>query len=113
MKTVARNTIAVVVGAALAACLMTYAEAQQSRRGYCDHVARDFANQQVAGNTVGGAVGGALLGAGLGAVFGGHNGVGAGAAIGAGAGAVGGAANGSAQWNDAYWQRFNGCMQGY
>ena len=112
MKTVARNMVAVVVGAALAASFMTSAEAQ-SRRGYCDHQARVFANQQAAGNTVGGAVGGALLGAGIGALMGGHNAVGTGAAIGAGAGAVGGAANGSAQWNDAYWQRFNDCMQGY
>jgi hypothetical protein len=112
MKTVARNTVAVVVGAALAASLMTSAEAQ-SRRGYCDHIARDYANQQAAGNTVGGAVGGALLGAGVGALVGGGRSIGTGAAIGAGAGVVGGAANGSAQWNDAYWQRFNDCMQGY
>ncbi len=35
------------------------------------------------------------------------------AAIGAGAGAVGGAANGSAEWNNAYWARFNDCMAGY
>lgn len=112
MKTVARNTLAVVVGAALAGFLMTSADAQQSRRAYCDHVAHDFADQQVAANTVGGAIGGAFLGAGIGALVGGHHGVGTGAAIGAGAGAMGGAANGSAQWNDAYWSRFNDCMNG-
>jgi uncharacterized protein YcfJ len=112
MTILARHTVAAVVGAALAVSLLTSAEAQ-SRRGYCDHIARDFANQQVAGNTVGGAAGGALLGAGIGALLGGPRGIGAGAAIGAGAGAVGGAANGSAQWRDAYWSRFNDCMQGY
>ena len=112
MKTVVRNTAVVVFGAALAVSLMTSAQAA-SRRAYCDHVARDYANQQAAGNTVGGAVGGALLGAGIGALVGGHHAVGTGAAIGAGAGAVGGAATGSAQWNDAYWARFNDCMQGY
>ncbi len=112
MKTVARNTAAIVVGAALAVSVMTSAEAE-SRRAYCDRQARDYANQQVAGNTVGGAVGGALLGAGIGALVGGHHAVGTGAAMGAGAGAVGGAANGSAQWNDAYGWSFNNCMQGY
>ena len=108
MSIVCRNAAAVVVGAALAGSLLTSAEA--GPRAYCDHVARVYANQQVAGNTVGGAVGGALLGAGVGALFGGRNAVGTGAAIGAGAGAMGGAANGSAEWNDAYWARFNDCM---
>lgn len=112
MKTIAGNTAAIVVGAALAVSFMTSAQAE-SRRAYCDRQARDYANQQVAGNTVGGAVGGALLGAGIGALVGGHRAVGTGAAIGAGAGAVGGAANGSAQWNDAYGWSFNNCMQGY
>ena len=112
MKILARSTAVVVVGAAVAVSLMTSAEAA-SRRKYCDHEARAFADQQVAGNAVGGAVGGALLGAGIGALVGGHHAVGTGAAIGAGAGAVGGAATGSAQWNDAYWARFNDCMQGY
>ena len=112
MKIVARNSAALVVAAALAVSFVTSAEAA-SRRAYCDHEARVYANQNVAGNTVGGAVGGALLGAGIGAVVGGSHSVGTGAAIGAGAGAVGGAANGSAQWNDAYWSRFNACMQGY
>ncbi|MGD0642861.1 MAG: hypothetical protein ABR878_04740 [Roseiarcus sp.] len=107
-----RKTVAVVVTAALAVSFVTSAQAQ-TRRGYCDHEARVYANQNTAGNTVGGAVGGALLGAGIGALVGGHRSVGTGAAIGAGAGAVGGAANGSAQWNDAYWQRYNDCMNGY
>jgi uncharacterized membrane protein len=112
MKTVARNAIAAVVAAALALSFITSADAV-TRRAYCDHEARVFANQQVAGNTVGGAVGRALLGAGIGALVGGRNAIGTGAAIGAGAGVVGGAANGSAQWNDAYWSRFNDCMNGY
>ena len=112
MRTIARNTAAVVVAAALAVSFVTSADAA-SRRAHCDHQARVYANQQVAGSTVGGAVGGGLLGAGIGALVGGHRAVGTGAAIGAGAGAVGGAATGSAQWNDAYWARFNACMQGY
>jgi uncharacterized membrane protein len=112
MKTFARNTAAAVVAAALAVSFVTSAEAA-SRRAYCDHEARVYANQNTAGNAVGGAVGGALLGAGIGALVGGHHAVGTGAAIGAGAGAVGGAANGSAEWNDAYWSRFNDCMQNY
>ncbi|MGO9771416.1 MAG: hypothetical protein ACLPSW_18055 [Roseiarcus sp.] len=112
MRILARNAAAVLAGAALAVSLVTSAEAA-SRRAYCDHEARAYADQNVAGNTVGGAVGGALLGAGAGALFGGHNAIGTGAAVGAGVGAVGGAANGSAQWNDAYWSRFNDCMQNY
>ncbi|MGD1017426.1 MAG: hypothetical protein ABR863_13470 [Roseiarcus sp.] len=110
MSIVCRKAAVVVVGAALAGSLLTSAEA--SPRAYCDHVARVYANQQMAGNTVGGAGVGALLGAGVGALFGGRGSIGTGAAIGAGAGAMGGAANGSAQWNDAYWARFNDCMEG-
>jgi hypothetical protein len=112
MKTVVRIMTAAAVGVALALVSMTSASAM-SQRGFCDHQARNYADQQVAGNAVGGAVGGALLGAGIGALVGGHHSVGTGAAIGAGAGALGGAARGSAAWNDAYWDRFNACMQGY
>ncbi len=112
MRSGVRNVVVVALGAALAASAQTGAEAQ-SRRAYCDHEARVYANNQTAGNAVGGAVGGALLGAGIGALVGGHNSVGAGAAIGAGAGAVGGAATGSAAWRQNYWGRYNDCMAGY
>ncbi len=57
MKTIAGNTAAIVVGAALAVSFMTSAQAE-SRRAYSDRQARDYANQQVAGNTVGGAANG-------------------------------------------------------
>ncbi len=112
MRIAAWNSAAVALGAGLVVSFLTIAQAA-SRKAHCDHVARDFANQQAAGSTVGGAVGGAILGAGIGALVGGGHSVGTGAAIGAGAGAVGGVANGSAQWNDAYWTRFNDCMNGY
>ena len=112
MRILAHNTPAVLAGATLAVSLLTGAAAA-SQRAYCDQQARAYADQNTASNAVGGAIGGALLGAGAGALFGGHHAVGTGAAVGAGVGAVGGAANGSAQWNDAYWSRFNACMQGY
>jgi uncharacterized protein YcfJ len=109
-----RNFAAVALGAALAVSISGGAEAVSARKAHCDHVARDYANQQTAGNAVAGGVGGALLGAGVGALVGGGNGnaIGTGAAIGAGAGLVGGTANGSSQWNYAYEERFDACMQG-
>ena len=112
MKFIARGAAAFLAGAVVIGALATSADAQ-SRRGYCDRVAREYANSQTAGNTVGGAVVGGLLGAGVGALVGGHHGVGTGAAIGAGAGAVGGAANGSAAWRENYNNRYYSCMQGY
>ena len=112
MKSIARGAAAFLAGAIVVSALATSADAQ-SRRGYCDRVAREFANGQATGNTVGGAVGGALLGAGLGAIIGGGHSIGTGAAIGAGAGAVGGVANGSAAWRDNYNSRYYSCMQGY
>ena len=104
-----RNTAAMLGAVALVLSLNAGAEAA-SRKAFCDRQAREFANNQVAGNAVGGAVGGALLGAGIGALVGGGHGAGTGAAIGAGAGVVGGGANGSAQWNQNYWGAFNDCM---
>ena len=112
MKSFARGAAAFLVGAVVIGALVTTADAQ-SRRGYCDRVARGYADSQTAGNTVGGAVVGGLLGAGVGALVGGGHAVGTGAAIGAGAGAVGGVANGSAAWRDNYNSRYYSCMQGY
>ena len=112
MKFIARGVAAILAGAVVVGAFATTADAQ-SRRGYCDRVARDYANSQTAGNTVGGAVVGGLLGAGVGALVGGGRSVGTGAAIGAGAGAVGGVANGSAAWRDNYNSRYYSCMQGY
>jgi hypothetical protein len=112
MQTRGRNLAAILGGVALLMALQASAGAAANRRAYCDHQARDFANNQVAGNAVGGALGGALLGAGIGALAGGGHGAGTGAAIGAGAGALGGGANGSAQWNQNYWGAFNDCMNG-
>jgi uncharacterized protein YcfJ len=112
MKVIVRGAAAFLAGAVVVGALATSADAQ-SRRGYCDRVARDYANSQTAGNTVGGAVVGGLLGAGVGALVGGGHAVGTGAAIGAGAGAVGGAANGSAAWRENYSNRYYSCMQGY
>jgi uncharacterized protein YcfJ len=110
MKVFVRGAAAFLAGAVVVGALATSADAQ-SRRGYCDRVARDFANSQTAGNTVGGAVVGGLLGAGVGALVGGGHAVGTGAAI--GAGAVGGAANGSEAWRENYSNRYYSCMQGY
>jgi uncharacterized protein YcfJ len=112
MKLIVRGAAAFLACAVVVGALATSADAQ-SRRGYCDRVARDYANSQTAGNTVGGAVVGGLLGAGVGALVGGGHAVGTGAAIGAGAGAVGGAANGSAAWRENYSNRYYSCMQGY
>ena len=112
MKSIARSGVAIVAGVALIGAFVSSADAQ-SRRGYCDRVAREFANGQTTGNAVGGAVVGGLLGAGVGALVGGHHGVGTGAAIGAGAGALGGAANGSEEWRANYNDRYYSCMQGY
>ena len=109
MKKAGRNAAATLSAVALVLSLNATAEAA-SRKAFCDRQAREFANNQVAGNAVGGAVGGALLGAGIGALVGGGHGAGTGAAIGAGAGVVGGGANGSAQWNQNYWGAFNDCM---
>jgi uncharacterized protein YcfJ len=112
MKSVVRNVAAVLAAGALVVFFAAGADAQ-SRRAYCDHQAREYADQQTAGNTVGGAAIGALLGAGVGALVGGHRAVGTGAAVGAGVGAVSGAANASAEWRQNYWASFNDCMQGY
>ncbi len=112
MKFIARGAAAFLAAAIVVGALATSADAE-TRRGYCDRVAREYANGQTAGNTVGGAVVGGLLGAGVGAIVGGGHSVGTGAAFGAVAGAVGGAANGSAAWRDNYDSRYYSCMQGY
>jgi uncharacterized protein YcfJ len=69
MKVIVRGAAAFLAGVVVVGALATSADAQ-SRRGYCDRVARDYANSQTAGNTVGGAVVGGLLGAGVGALVG-------------------------------------------
>jgi hypothetical protein len=112
MKFIARGAAAVLAGVVVLGALATSADAQ-SRRAYCDRLAREYANGQATGNTVGGAVVGGLLGAGVGALVGGGHSVGTGAAIGAGVGAVGGVANGSAAWRQNYDSRYYSCMHGY
>jgi len=112
MKSIARGAAAFLAGAVVIGALATSANAE-TRRAYCDRVAREYANGQATGNTVGGAVVGGLLGAGVGAIVGGGRAVGTGAAVGAGVGAVGGAANGTAAWRQNYNSRFYSCMQGY
>jgi hypothetical protein len=96
MNQAARRSAAGALGIALAASLCADAEAAASRKPHCDHVARDYANQQSAGSAAAGAVVGGMLGGGIGGLVG---------------GAAGGAA-GSAQWDAAYQQRFDYCMQG-
>lgn len=85
----------------------------QSRSGYCQQVAADYANSRRNSNAVGGAVAGGLLGAGVGALLGGHGAIGAGAVIGAGGGAMAGAANGDQAWNYRFNRRYRDCMNGY
>lgn len=103
----------VLAAAAAMVAVMTMGSGTASAQsGYCDRVARDYANRATspAGNVLGGAVAGAGVGAIIGGIAGGGKGAGKGAAIGAGVGALGGAANQSGQWNNAYRAAFNDCM---
>jgi len=98
---------AVIAGAGLLALTASSAMAQQA---YCDTYARDYANRtaNVGGNVVGGALFGALTGAAIGSF---SANAGKGAAIGAAAGAGLGAVTSTPQWQSAYNQAYQGCMQ--
>ncbi|SHF26518.1 BA14K-like protein [Kaistia soli DSM 19436] len=85
-----------------------------AQQGYCDGVARDYADHAAASNTAGGALAGGVMGAVGGAVLGGiidgNRGAANGAAIGGVGGALVGAGQGSQKWRRAYNQAYQDCM---
>ncbi len=105
---------AIVGTAVMLAALAAGSGAAQAQQGYCDSMARDYANRMAGSSTAGGALAGGAMGAIGGAVLGGiidgNRGAANGAAIGGGAGALVGAGQGQQKWRSFYDQAYNDCM---
>ncbi len=99
---------------AMLGALAATSGAALAQQGYCDSMARDYANRMAGGSAAGGALAGGAMGAIGGAVLGGiidgNRGAANGAAIGGGAGALVGAGQGQQKWRGFYDQAYQDCM---